>query len=96
MSPSAIPINLSSEPLTPMTESDIRDAITIFATATSRAIEAGFDGVDVHGANGYLVDQFTTSERMLGEEVSPTDLDFASKSLKLSLKPLKPSESDTE
>ena len=41
-----------------MTEEDIRNAIQGFADTAQRAVEAGFDGVEVHGANGYLVDQF--------------------------------------
>ncbi|KAL5041488.1 hypothetical protein BDW71DRAFT_212071 [Aspergillus fruticulosus] len=43
---------------TPLTVEDIQDAITDFSTAAKNAIEAGFDGVEIHGANGYLVDQF--------------------------------------
>jgi N-ethylmaleimide reductase len=41
-----------------MTESDIAQAISEFSTGAKRAIEAGFDGVELHGANGYLIDQF--------------------------------------
>jgi len=41
-----------------MTEADIEKAIQDFATAARNAIEAGFDGVEIHGANGYLVHQF--------------------------------------
>lgn len=41
-----------------MTEADIEQAIQEFAHASDRAVEAGFDGVELHGANGYLIDQF--------------------------------------
>jgi len=41
-----------------MNEDDIAQAITDFADAASNAIAAGFDGVEIHGANGYLVHQF--------------------------------------
>lgn len=43
-----------------MTRSDIDEAIAGFAAAAVRAREAGFDGVEIHGANGYLLDQFLT------------------------------------
>ncbi|KAJ5770057.1 FMN-linked oxidoreductase [Penicillium nucicola] len=42
----------------PMTESGIQDAISDFAAASEKAMTAGFDGVEIHGANGYLIDQF--------------------------------------
>ena len=41
-----------------MTLDDIKRVIGDYATAASNAIAAGFDGVQIHGANGYLVDQF--------------------------------------
>lgn len=41
-----------------MTEADIADAIASYASAARRAVAAGFDGVELHGANGYLIDQF--------------------------------------
>ena len=41
-----------------MTRDDIRRIVDDYATAARNAIAAGFDGVQVHGANGYLVDQF--------------------------------------
>lgn len=41
-----------------MTKDDIERVIGDYASAARSAIEAGFDGVQVHGANGYLVDQF--------------------------------------
>ena len=40
------------------TKEDIQRIIADYAAAARKAIEAGFDGVQVHGANGYLVDQF--------------------------------------
>ncbi|MDR0300193.1 MAG: NADH-dependent flavin oxidoreductase [Streptococcaceae bacterium] len=41
-----------------MTEAEIEATITAFGEATRRAIEAGFDGVELHGANTYLLQQF--------------------------------------
>jgi 2,4-dienoyl-CoA reductase-like NADH-dependent reductase (Old Yellow Enzyme family) len=44
----------------PMTNADIDSVVEGFAEAAGRARTAGFDGVEVHGANGYLLDQFLT------------------------------------
>ncbi|MFC2116256.1 alkene reductase [Bacteroidota bacterium] len=41
-----------------MTEEDIRQTITDFKNAAIRAIESGFDGVEIHSSNGYLFHQF--------------------------------------
>ncbi|WP_427307767.1 NADH:flavin oxidoreductase [Cupriavidus sp. H39] len=43
-----------------MDEAEILQAIEGFAQAARLAREAGFDGVEIHGANGYLQDQFLT------------------------------------
>ncbi|MGD6801781.1 NADH-dependent flavin oxidoreductase [Rossellomorea aquimaris] len=39
-------------------EREIEEIIKAFGDATRRAIEAGFDGVEIHGANGYILQQF--------------------------------------
>jgi 2,4-dienoyl-CoA reductase-like NADH-dependent reductase (Old Yellow Enzyme family) len=41
-----------------MSAVEISEAVGGFAKAAVLAKEAGFDGVEVHGANGYLLDQF--------------------------------------
>lgn len=42
----------------PMTDADIADTIAAFAEAAAQARETGFDAVELHGAHGYLLDQF--------------------------------------
>jgi N-ethylmaleimide reductase len=41
-----------------LSESEIMETVGEFATSARLAREAGFDGVEIHGANGYLVEQF--------------------------------------
>ena len=41
-----------------MTDADIKTALEEFAQAAKNAVAAGFDGVELHGANGYLLEQF--------------------------------------
>jgi 2,4-dienoyl-CoA reductase-like NADH-dependent reductase (Old Yellow Enzyme family) len=44
-----------------MTEEDIRRAVTSYGRGAENAMRAGFDGVEIHAANGYLIDQFLQS-----------------------------------
>ena len=41
-----------------MTLADIADTVTAYTRGAELAKSAGFDGVELHSANGYLVDQF--------------------------------------
>ena len=60
-------------PTQPMSESDISDVIAAYARSAANAKLAGFDGVAIHGAHGYLIDSFfwsatnTRSDRWGGD-----------------------------
>ncbi|WP_442880903.1 oxidoreductase, partial [Brevundimonas sp.] len=44
--------------LEPMTDEDIADTIAAFGRSARATRELGFDAVEIHGAHGYLIDQF--------------------------------------
>ena len=45
----------------PLTSEDVLATIADFVSASRNAIDAGFDGVELHGANGYLLHQFLST-----------------------------------
>ena len=51
------PFSVSATPRA-MTQEEIHDVILAFGEATRRAIEAGFDGIELHGAHGFLIQNF--------------------------------------
>ncbi|KAK4233940.1 Chanoclavine-I aldehyde reductase fgaOx3 [Achaetomium macrosporum] len=58
VSSSAIPIGLSSPVPEELSKDKIWDIVAQYTAAARNAIAAGFDGVEIHSANGYLPDQF--------------------------------------
>jgi len=58
VSSSAIPIKEGDAVPRSLTEAEIESIIAAYGLAARNAMEAGFDGVEVHAANGYLIDQF--------------------------------------
>ncbi|SNR87880.1 2,4-dienoyl-CoA reductase [Anaerovirgula multivorans] len=66
LAPSAIECNAVHQPVTTMTTEEISDMVERFIQAAVRLKEAGIDGVEVHGAHGYLINEFLspyTNER---------------------------------
>ena len=45
-----------------MTDAEVRAAVEEYVHASRNAIAAGFDGVELHGANGYLIEQFLSPQ----------------------------------
>lgn len=58
VAPSAIPIDDGAAVPQEMTLEQIKETIQDFVSAAKNAVRAGFDGVEIHGANGFLLDQF--------------------------------------
>ncbi|KAJ5595072.1 uncharacterized protein N7459_001280 [Penicillium hispanicum] len=58
VAPSAIPMTEGAVVPQAMTMGEIKQTVQDFVNASENAIRAGFDGVEIHGANGYLLDQF--------------------------------------
>jgi len=58
VSSSANPLDSDHEVPEEMSKDEIKEFVGYYAQAAKNAVEAGFDGVEIHGANGYLIDQF--------------------------------------
>ncbi len=58
LAPSDIEADFLRQPARAMTPDEIVDMIQAYAQAARRVQEAGFDGVQLHGAHGYLISQF--------------------------------------
>ncbi|MFA5322941.1 MAG: FAD-dependent oxidoreductase [Smithella sp.] len=56
--PSAIPSVILGQPCEAMSEERVAEIINAFAKGAGRARQAGFDAVELHGAHGYLLNQF--------------------------------------
>lgn len=56
--PSAIPFEETSPMPKEMTEEEIRDVVQAFRSAAARAAAIGFDALEIHGAHGYLLNEF--------------------------------------
>ena len=63
------------KPAREMTEEDIESIIASFGQAARRVEAAGFDGVQIHGAHGYLVSQFLTPRSNLRQDRWGGDLE---------------------
>ncbi|KAJ5799256.1 uncharacterized protein N7518_001324 [Penicillium psychrosexuale] len=59
VSSSAVAAEPGCQPPRALDEEEIQKYVSDYAQAARNAIEVGFDGVEIHGANGYLIDQFT-------------------------------------
>ncbi|SEA07486.1 2,4-dienoyl-CoA reductase [Arachidicoccus rhizosphaerae] len=58
LAPSALAFNPLDEPPVALTIQQIESLIEAFADGARRAVEAGFDVIEIHGAHGYLIHQF--------------------------------------
>lgn len=58
LAPSALDFSFLPYPVREMTSEEIEEIIKDFGRAAKRAIDAGFDGVEIHGANHYGIQQF--------------------------------------
>lgn len=61
IAPSPIPCPLMKEMPRELETEEVYDLIEEFVTVAKRAKQAGFDGVEVHGAHGYLIAQFMSA-----------------------------------
>ena len=68
VAPSAIPCPTIGGPVEPLTAEGIHDIIKKFGAAAERAVQAGFELIEIHGAHGYLINQFLSKVSNIRED----------------------------
>ncbi|MFD0712281.1 NADH:flavin oxidoreductase/NADH oxidase [Paenibacillus sp. GCM10027626] len=58
VAPSAVPFDENSKTPREMTTDEVKQMVEKFRMAVRRAVKAGFDTIELHGAHGYLIHQF--------------------------------------
>ncbi|KAJ7478737.1 hypothetical protein B0H11DRAFT_2028499 [Mycena galericulata] len=59
VSASDVKMESAKETPRPLAVTEIQEHVDLYAQAARNALRAGFDGVEIHAANGYLIDQFS-------------------------------------
>lgn len=60
LAPSAIPFHEGGHAPKELSITEIKDIVTAFGNAAARALKAGFKILEIHGAHGYLINEFTS------------------------------------
>ncbi|WP_394236221.1 NADH:flavin oxidoreductase/NADH oxidase [Niallia oryzisoli] len=58
VAPSAIPFDENSKTPRALSTNEVKEMVEKFRKAVQRAVKAGFDAIEIHGAHGYLIHQF--------------------------------------
>ena len=75
LAPSPLPCPAIKGEVEPLTVDGIQDLVKKFGDAASRACQAGFELIEIHGAHGYLVNQFLSNFSNIREDQYGRDID---------------------